>query len=133
MSVDVLGDGLIDAYRREADRWRLRTEVAEARVAGLELHHNEVSEDNFAWLWETYGVAPDEKLSEDACALKRRLREIVGIDAAEAKVKALRIAVGEYLAAESAHQDWPCLVRLERSELALRAALEAAKEEANRG
>ena len=32
MNVDVVSDGLIDAYRREADRWRLRAKAAEAAV-----------------------------------------------------------------------------------------------------
>lgn len=108
--------------------WRLRAEAAERRVEELELKANDMSTENFACLWREYALAPDQELTPDARQLKRRLREIVGIDAAEVNVKAMRIAGGEYLAAESAHQDWPCPVRLERSELALRAALEAAKE-----
>ena len=66
----------------DRDRERARAEAAEKRVADLELHEQSVDEELFHVLWIDYGSAPDDTLAPSGLKLKRKLREWVGIDAA---------------------------------------------------
>ena len=72
---------LLPFVRSEASRAEAaEAEVARltARVSELEAQEQSWSEADFRALWQAYGGAPDSTLTEDAQALKRRLREIVG-------------------------------------------------------
>ena len=77
----------------DRDRERARADAAEKRVAELELHEQSVDEELFRVLWEDYGSAPDDTLAPSGLKLKRKLREWVGIDAAEEDAEQLAEAV----------------------------------------
>jgi len=91
---DADGPDLCMAYWRFAEgKQRARAEAAEKRVAELELHEQSVDEELFRVLWEDYGSAPDDTLAPSGLKLKRKLREWVGIDAAEEDAEQLAEAV----------------------------------------
>jgi vacuolar-type H+-ATPase subunit H len=76
LNINPSAAGYIPHRNRQQLEKRIRE--LEAMVDKLEGEAQDVSEETFHALWMAYGAAPDDTLTIDAQALKRRLWQIVG-------------------------------------------------------